>query len=412
MQDSAPSGALTKETEEKARVAQPTRVVTVGETRYTLLGTAHVSRASADEVRRLIDSGDFDAVAVELCGSRHAALTQPERWAKLDLFKAIKEGKAGTIAASLALGAFQQRLADQLGIRPGEEMRVALSAAAEKSLPVLLIDRDVGVTLKRVYRGVPWWQRFALMGGLLGSLLSREKVSEEEIEKLKEGDMLESAFAEFAESSSAIYGPLIAERDRFMAIRLHEETAKKPYRHVLVVIGAGHLKGLAEALQRPTEPSERAGLEAVPPPSPWLRFWPWLVVALVLTGFAIGFSRSPELGLQLLRDWVVINGSLAALGAIIATAHPLTVLGVFLAAPLTSLNPFVGAGFVAAGIELWLRRPQVGDFGTLRQDVTQLKGWWQNRVARTLLIFFLATLGSALGTYIAGFRILDRLIRF
>ncbi|MDQ3397185.1 MAG: TraB/GumN family protein, partial [Deinococcota bacterium] len=196
--------------------AQPVRVVQRGETRYTILGTAHVSRASADEVERLVQSGSFDAVAVELCASRHAAISQPDRWAKMDLFGVLREGKAGMVAASLALGAFQQRLADQMGIEPGEEMRRAIRAAQALNLPLLLIDRDIGVTLKRVYRSVPWWQRFTLLGGLLASVMSSEKVSEAEIEKLKEGDMLESTFAEFAQESAAIYTPLIAERDRYM----------------------------------------------------------------------------------------------------------------------------------------------------------------------------------------------------
>ncbi|MDQ3460985.1 MAG: TraB/GumN family protein [Deinococcota bacterium] len=399
---------------------QPVRVVQEGETRYTLLGTAHVSRASADEVERLIKSGDYDAVAVELCQSRHAALTQPERWAEMDLFQVIREGKAVMVAASLALSAFQQRLADQLGVRPGEEMRRATEAAGARELPLLLIDREIGVTLKRVYRSVPWWQRMTLVAGLLGSVISRESVSEAEIEKLKEGDVLEATFAEFAENAESIYIPLIAERDRYMAARLREETAKRmgqetatPYQNVLVVIGAGHLKGLAGHLEEPAQEDPartRERLERVPPSPAWLRALPWLIALLVLLGFAVGFSRSPELGLRLLGDWFLINGGLAALGALLATAHPLTILGVFIAAPFTSLNPLIGAGFVAAGIELWLRRPRVGDFKRLRQDVTEARGWWRNRVARTLLVFVLATLGSALGTYLGGFRIVERLI--
>ena len=390
---------------------QPQRIIERGDTRYTILGTAHVSKTSADEVERLINTGDFDAVAIELDPSRHANLTDPDRWAKTDLFEVFRQGKASMMAASLALGAFQQRIAEQSGIEPGEEMRRAIRIAKDANLPVLLIDRDIGITLRRVYRNVPWWQRMTLIGGLLASVVSREEVTEEEIEKLKEGDMLEATFNEFAESSQALYAPLIAERDEYMAVRLREETNLKPYKNVLVVIGAGHLKGLAQNLASgegaPKEVRQR--LETLPKGTPWLRILPWLIVALIFTGFIIGFSRSPELGWQLVTDWVLINGSLTALGAIIATAHPLTVIGAFFAAPLTSLNPLIGAGFVAAGIELWARKPKMGDFNTLRQDVTEWRGWWRNRVARTLLVFFLATLGSAAGTYLAGFSIAGRL---
>lgn len=391
---------------------QPTAVVERGDVRYTILGTAHVSRASAEAVESLLASGEYDAVAIELDENRYASITNPDRWAEMDLFKVVRQGKAGMVAASLALGAFQQRLADQMGIEPGAEMRAAIRAAKSADLPLLLIDRDIGVTLRRVYRNVPWWQRLTLFGGLLASVVSREEITEAEIEKLKEGDMLEATFSEFAEEAASLYEPLISERDAYMAARLDQE-AIHGHRNVLVVIGAGHLKGLVDHLESTgaDDPAARISeLEATPPPSLIRRVFPWILVSLVIAGFVVGFARSPELGRAILVDWVLINGGLAALGALIALGHPLTVIGTFFAAPLTSLNPLVGAGFVAAGLELWFRKPSVGDFETLRRDVTSVGGWWKNRVAKTLLVFLLATIGSAAGTYLAGFRIFGRLV--
>nr|WP_299379584.1 TraB/GumN family protein [uncultured Halomonas sp.] len=390
----------------------PRRIVESGDTRYTLLGTAHVSRASAEEVRELIRSGDFDAVAIELCQSRYQSLINPNALAEQDLFQVFRQGKAGMVAASLALGAFQQRVAEQSGIEPGAEMRAAVDESREANLPLLLIDREVGTTLKRVYANVPWWQRMGLITGLFGSLLSRQQVSSEDIERLKQGDVLESTFSEFAEQSEALYTPLIAERDRYMALRLVEENPQDRYRNVLVVIGAGHLKGLATHLEQPLPrppTAEREHLEATPQRGRWWKAIPWLITALVLIGFAIGFSRDSELGWQLIGEWFLINGVLSGLGAAIALAHPLTVVATFFAAPLTSLNPTIGAGFVAAGVELALRRPKVRDFSQLRHDVAALKGWWRNRVSRTLLVFLLATVGSAAGTWIAGLRIAGKL---
>ncbi|HKI57541.1 MAG TPA: TraB/GumN family protein [Trueperaceae bacterium] len=395
---------------------QPHAEVEAHGVRFTLLGTAHVSKTSAETVTRLAASGRFDAIAIELDPGRHAALTDEAAWAKMDLFRVFRERKAGMVAANLALGAFQQRLADQLGIEPGAEMKAAIRAADEAGLPLLLVDRDIGVTLRRVYANVPWWQRVTILAGLAASVLSREQISEEEIERLKEGDMLEATFTEFAERSERMYQPLIAERDRFMAARLEQEaagTGPQGPREVLVVLGAGHLQGVAATLREPPgEPAWQriAALSEVPKGRPWGRIVAWTIVAIVLIGFAIGFARSPALGLSLLVDWVVINGGLAALGAIIALAHPLTVVVTALAAPLTSLNPLIGAGFVAAGVEMWLRKPNIGDFATLRQDVTSLRGWWRNRVARVFLVFIFATLGSAIGTYLAGFRIFGRLL--
>ena len=203
------------------------------------------------------------------------------------------------------------------------------------------------------------------------------------------------------------------EQERANAMRAGTATdAEARPLEVLVVLGAGHLKGVREQLEAAPaeEPSARiAALDETPPPSLLRRALPWLIAALIVAGFVVGFVRNPELGVSLLGDWVIINGGLAALGAAAALAHPLTILGSFVAAPITSLNPTIGAGFVAAGLELWLRKPKVGDFEQLRRDVTVVRGWWRNRVARTLLVFVFATLGSALGTYLGGARIFGRL---
>jgi pheromone shutdown-related protein TraB len=393
------------------RPVTPIRRVQVGRTTFHLLGTAHVSRESAEDVRREVQGGGYDAVAIELCDSRYRSLVEPDHLAQLDLFQAMRQGKAGMIAASLALGAYQQRLAEQFGIQPGAEMRAAIEESEAAHLPLLLIDREIGVTLKRVYRGVSWWQRLGLVAGLGGSLLSRQRISEEEIEQLKQGDILEATFAEFAERSPKLYHSLIAERDRFMAAKLLSEAAGR-HENVLVVVGAGHVDGLARELAGfDGSPYDALrSLEELPPPSVWPRVLPWLIVALILAGFAYGFSQDTQLGWRLVIEWVLINGTLCALGSAAALAHPLTVLVSFGAAPLTSLNPTIGAGFVAAATELALRKPKVADFATLRSDVAHPRGWWRNRVARVLLVFVLSTVGSAAGTYIAGFRIAEKLI--
>lgn len=400
---------LPKENEDQI---EPIKTVTVNNCVITLLGTAHVSKASADKVQELIATGKYDAVAVELCPSRHKVIVNPDAMAQMDLFQVIKNGQASMVAASLALGAFQQRMAEQFDIEPGAEMRVAIKDAQTAKLPVLLIDREIGTTMKRIYRNVPWWKRFNLFAGLIASVISQEKFSAAEIEKLKEGDVLESSFAQFAESEKDLFRPLISERDEYMSARLMKECQDNNYQHILVVIGAGHLNGMVQQLeaQRITNVDEKiAQLDTIPPSSQWFKVIPWLIVALILTGFAIGFMRSPEMGTAMVVDWIVINGGLSALGAAIAFAHPLSILTAFLAAPLTSLNPTIGAGMVVAAVETYLRKPKVGDFNRLRTDTTSLKGWWGNQVTRILLIFILSTLGSAIGTYVAGFRIFEQL---
>lgn len=395
---------------------EPIKKLHLKNAEVTLLGTAHISKASAEKVQELLQSGHYDCVAVELCPSRHNAIINPDALAKMDLFQVIREGKAALVAANLALGAFQQRMAEQLDIKPGAEMRIAIETATEMKIPVALIDREIAVTLKRVYRNVPWWQRMNIVAGLLASVVSRQEVSEEEIEKLKEGDILESAFSQFAQEAEHLYHPLVDERDQYMAAKLIQEDSGNKYQRVLAVVGAGHLKGIHSYLTKWQEEQPQfdtknhlSQLDQIPPGSKWIKVIPWAIVALILVGFIIGFSKSADLGLQLVLDWVLINGGLSALGAMIALGHPFTVIGAFIAAPLTSLNPTIGAGMVTAAIETYMRKPKVEDFSRLRSDTTSVKGWWKNRVTRVLLVFILSTLGSAAGTYLAGFRIFERL---
>jgi len=410
--ENAPSEAENAAAETRPTSAeQPIRRLQRDGVHYTLIGTAHVSRASADAVRDLASSGEFDAIAVELCQARYDALTAERKWTDLDLYRVLREGKAGLVMANLALSAYQRRIAEQFGIEPGAEMRAAAVAARENGLPLQLVDRDLATTLRRSYASVPWYKRMYLMTGLALGMISSDEIDEEAIEKLKEGDILESTFTEFAEHSPELYEALIAERDRYMAARLREENAAASDRNVLVVIGAGHMQGLAQHLENSdVDPkTERSELEAQPPRSRWPRLIPWAIMVLVLTGFVIGFSRSPELGWQLVFIWVAINGGLAALGALIARGHPLTVLSAVIAAPITSLNPTIAAGMVTGLVESWLRKPRVSDLENLRFDITTLKGWFRNPATRILLVFFLSNLGSAIGTWVAGFKIFGAL---
>jgi pheromone shutdown-related protein TraB len=382
---------------------------------YVVLGTAHVSRSSVEAVDALLAHEHFDAVAVELCDSRAQSMRDPEAFKQMDLFKVIRQGKAGMVAASLVLSTFQKRLADQSGIQPGAEMKAAMDGADQRGLPLWLIDREVGTTLKRAWHSVGFWQRFGLLGGLLASVFEREEIEQAEIEKLKQGDLLESAFSEFASESKPLYQSLIGERDAFMAARLREEatrSATSEPRRVLVVIGAGHLKGLCTLLreQQSDPATEVEKLGATPPKARWPK---WLAAALVLLVFAaiaFAFHRNAALGTQALLSWVLFTGGFAAIGALAAGGHPLSILAAFIAAPIKPFRPGIPAGGISAMAEAWVRRPRVADFETLRDDIVHWSGWWKNRVARTLLNFFLVSIGTIIGEYTAGIHIFKSLI--
>jgi pheromone shutdown-related protein TraB len=391
-------------------VEQPMRVVERDGVRYTLLGTAHVSKASVEAVQHAIDSYPYDAVAVELDTQRLQALSDPDAMAKLDLVQVIRKGRVALFAANLALAAYQRRLAEQLGIEPGAELKRAVSAAQERGMAVHLIDREVGLTFKRASAKLGFFGKLKLGTGLLGGLFASEEVGEAEIEQLKQGDMLEASFGEFAKESPALFEAVIAERDRYMAASLRQFTGDA--REVLAVVGAGHLQGLARHLAEDHDDpaTVRAELEHVQTKRklPWIMM---LLSLLVLGGIAWGFySGGLKLGSTLLLQWLALTGGLAGLGCLAAAGHPLSILAAIIAAPLKPFRPGLPAGAFSALVEVHLRKPAYGDFLALRDDAQTLKGWYRNRVCRVVLTFLLTNLGSMLGFWITGALIAGKLL--
>lgn len=380
--------------------------------RYTLLGTAHVSKESVAAVEAALASEAFDVIALELDPARHRALTDPDALAKLDLVQAIKSGKAGLLAANLALAAYQRRLSEQLGVEPGAELKAAAIGATARGLPLALIDRDIGLTFKRAWGRLGFWKRSMLGAGLFTSLIVDEKVEDDAIEKLKQGDVLEASFAEFAGQSPELFEAVIAERDRYMAAKLREAGAAHPGKHVLAVVGAGHLAGLTAALETGTaEPaSQIAELDALPKDEglPWFTI---VLVGLLLGGFAWGWHQGGiETGGMVLLQWAAITAAGGAIGCLAAGGHPLSIVAAAVASPITPLHPALGSGTVSALVEAWVRKPDYADFLALRDDTRTPGGWWRNRVARTLLNFFLTSLGTALAVWAAGAGMIAKLL--
>jgi pheromone shutdown-related protein TraB len=393
---------------------QPLKRVERDGVEFVLLGTAHVSRASVEAVNAMVEREHFDAIAIELCESRARGIRDPDAFAKMDLFHVIRTGKAGMVFASLALSSFQQRIAEQYGIEPGAEMKAAMAAADAQGIPLWLVDREIGTTLNHAYRGVRFRDRMGIVGSLIASVFSREEIDEAEIEKLKQGDILEGAFGEFAHESKPLYDALIGERDRFMAARLREESAQDPdAKRVLVVIGAGHLAGVSREVVE-QQPPPRVVIEPLAAKLPAPKWPKYLAVGVMLAlAAAVGFLfyRNATMGWHALRDWVIYTAALSAIGAAIAGGHPLSVLVAAIAGPLKPLRPpGLSSGVFSGMAEAWLRKPRVADFQSLRKDLLHASGWWHNRVARTLLVFMLTNLGTIAGEYIAGISIFSKLL--
>ena len=364
-----------------------------------LIGTAHISQSSVDEVKTVINQVQPDTVCIELCSSRYQAMLAKDQWKNMDIFKVIREGKSFLLFANLIMTAFQKRLGSRLGVKPGAEMFEAANVAEKLNSELVLADRDVKITLQRTWRGMPFWGKMKVLGQLLASLFIREEISKEEIEKLKESDALSEAVKMLAEQSPEMKRILIDERDQYMAEKIRQSMGKL----IVAVVGAGHVKGLTAELENKHNLAE---LESVPPTGKavaWLKWGiPALIIALIVYGF---FTVDTDVSIEMIQRWFLINGTLSALGTAAAFGHPITIAAAFVAAPFTSLNPTIAAGWVAGLVEALLRKPQVRDFENLADDITHLRGFWQNNITRILLVVIFANLGSAIGTFAGGFAI-------
>ena len=392
---------------------QTNRQLTISGRTVLIVGTAHISRESIDEVRSLIQTKGPAKVCVEIDAGRYRSMSEGSKWESLDIIKVLKEGKGFLLLANLALSGFQRRMGSEVGVKPGEEMLAAVSTATELGIPYAFCDRDVQTTLKRAWGRSNLWNRSKLLASLVDSAVSGEKLSTEDIEKLKEQNELEEMMGELAKFLPSVKEVLIDERDRYLAARIFAETKALPEAldaplapaPVLAVVGAGHLEGIAtwlERLDRGDADESTAELETLPKASPVGKILGWAIPAAIVAFIIIGFFRSgTTASLDLLLRWVLLNGSLAALGSALCLAHPLTILVSFFGAPIATLNPFIGVGMFAGIVEAFVRKPRVADFENLAEDVTHFKGFYRNRVTRILLIFFLSSLGGMIGNFIS-----------
>lgn len=365
-----------------------------GKTVY-LVGTAHVSAQSVDEVRATVAAVHPDTIAIELCEPRYRGMTGGASWQKTNIFQVIRQKKATFLLAQLVLQSFYRRLGKKLEVQPGAEMMAGAACAKETGARLELMDRRIDITLKRVWRGLGFWQRCKLFALLMGSIFSSEEVDASEIEQLKKQDQMETLMGEMGKQFPGIKARLIDERDIYLSQKLRT----MPGTRIVAVAGAGHVPGIAAHI---TQEIPLAPLEELSKPTRWSRLWPWLIPLLVLALIAWGFVQGgTERGLDSIVIWVAVNGILAAVGAALALAHPLTILTAFLAAPLTSLNPMVAAGWVAGLVQAWVRPPTVGDFETLPDALESFRAFIHNTVIRILLVVVLTNVGSSLGTFLA-----------
>jgi len=378
-------------------ISLPERVshVKVADKDVYLVGTAHLSLESVQDVRTTVEQVQPQTICVELCKSRHQAITQADAWSKMDIFKVIRQKKAVFLLAQLIMTSFYRRLGEKLGIQPGAEMLEGIRMAEAAKAQLVLADRDIEITLKRVWGYLGFWSKLKLAMQLTIGVFVQDEIDADTIEILKQKDQLESIMAEFAGKFPEIKKRLIDERDTYLAQKIRSAPGKA----VVAIVGAGHVNGILGQIQAEHDLEK---LTRLPPKSIWPKIIGWGVPLLILVLLAYGFTKGTAHGFTNIYIWILVTGGLSAVGAALALGHPLTVLSAFLAAPITTLHPLLAAGWAAGIVQAFIKRPKVSDLESLPDAIATIKGFWTNPVTRILLVVALANIGSAVGMYVAG----------
>lgn len=362
-----------------------------------LIGTAHVSGDSVKFVEECINEFEPDTVAVELDKNRMDVLKNRKKYEETDIFDIFRKKKVLFFTVQLIMSGYQKKIAEKTGSAPGSEFKKAIELAEEKDLKLVNADRDISVTLKRTINAMTFKEKVKFFTGMLFG--DDKDVDEKAIEELKKGDMLMQIIGEMQDEFPSLKRTILDERDRYLAANIAQNLGEK----TVAVVGAAHVPGILRRLQE--EKPEEDNLEDinfVPKGSKVTKLIPWIIPLFIIGMFIYGFfnGNAPDT-LEAAIWWVVINGTLSALGCALALGHPLTILAGFIAAPITSLNPTIGAGIVTGLVQLYLVRPRVIDLETVSRDTMHLKGWWKNKLSRTLLVSLFSSIGSAIGTFAA-----------
>ena len=368
-----------------------------------LVKTAHVSKTSIEDVDKCIEEVKPDSICIELDEQRYEKLENPEKWRDTDIVKVIKEKQVGYLMVNVILSSFQKRMAKSLGSTSGGEMMEGIRLAKENNLNLVLADRPIKTTFSRIWNMLGGKEKFKLLVSIISSIFSDEEISEEELSKLKEADALEAALGEISKEFPVVKKVLVDERDQYLAQKIKTAPGKK----IVAIIGAAHSLGIEKYLN---DDIDLAELEKVEKKKSFTTYLKYVVPIVIVLMIAYTIIKNRDVGLQQIRSWILWNGGLSAIGVILALGHPLSVLTAFIASPITSLNPLLASGWFAGLVEATIRKPKVKDFEDLSEDTSSFKGFWKNRVTRTLMVVIFANLFSTIGTLISGIDIVKKFI--
>ncbi|MBO4359945.1 MAG: TraB/GumN family protein [Eubacteriaceae bacterium] len=363
-----------------------------------ILGTAHVSGASAEEAYELIREVRPDSVCIELDSERLANLRNPKKWSDTDIVDVIKQKRVAFLLANIILSSYQKRLGGRLNTQVGQEMLSSIKAAEETGAEIVTVDRNIRTTFLRIWRKMSFAGKMKLLFNLIFSFAEDEQITDEDLDNLKTRDMLEAAMGEMAGSFPELKRYLVDERDEYLANGIRNA----PGDTVVAVVGAAHTIGMATYIKEGSSPERIKEIDTVPPAGVGGKIAGWVIPVLIIAMFAVTAMKDTGSFLEQLKQWIIYNGTFSALGVLLCGGHILSVLTAFVAAPITSLNPLLAAGWFAGLTQARMASPTVGDTETLADDVSTLRGFVHNRLTKVLLVVVMGNIGSVIGTFAAG----------
>jgi pheromone shutdown-related protein TraB len=370
-----------------------------------LVGTAHISAESVELVHRVISEQRPDCVCVELDERRYQALSEKTRWEGLDLREVIRHRQLATLLLNFMLSSYQRRLGGKLGVMPGSELLEATRTAEQLGSRFVLCDRDIRITLRRAWSALSLLDKSKLLAAALLGLVDDQVLDEAELRRIRQKDVLSELMAELGRVMPALRRVLIDERDSYLAQKIRETPGDK----LVVVVGAGHVAGMREALLS-NLPVDMQEITRLPEVATIWKVLGWgLPAAIVASIVSIGMNKGLAAAGDSALFWILANSIPASIGTLLSFAHPLTVLAAFVAAPFTSLSPLIGVGHVTAFVQAYVYPPRVHEFTSVSEDIAVAKKWWTSRLLRVLLVFILSSLGGLIGIWIGGAKILSSL---
>jgi pheromone shutdown-related protein TraB len=369
-----------------------------------IVGTAHVSEKSVQEVISKIEEMRPDIVAVELCPARYRALIGQEVEKEIKISELLSGGKLFFFLVQLFLAYIQRKIGEELGVKPGSEMLAAIEAAKKAGARVALVDRDIGITIQRFWSAMGFFDKIRLVGSLIPAALGWGDEEEIDIDSITQADIVSQMISEFRKISPGAANVLVDERDAFLARNLHLLSKQG---RVLAVVGAGHREGILKHLEHPENIPALEGLNEKPGNKiTFVKIFGIVVSLLILVtiGLVLITAQSSEIILQACVIWFVVTGGLSALGVVLARGHPLSALTALMVAWMTTLNPFVAAGWFAGMVEAWKLKPTVSDLKTLAA-ADSFKQMMQNRLFKVILVAALSNVGAMLGMFVGVYLI-------